>query len=977
MADQNIYLKYKRDQRHLVYWITHTSAQIVKQHPESPVVANTTGVISLATLKSLSGLIAKHLDRVPTTIFRLFESIIDARKATHNLFLKITASNPDPDIQKSNESHKYWIDGLTEAFNTLGGETWQSGKRSESDAPDEDEDQLIFTNTFSTLSLDNHTKEGCQDGDGDDGDDEDADITEQATATATGRSKQKSTKKRKKHGRGRKPKTKGKTVDTASSADLQEVPLESYRIIEDELGMMTDYLMAVYSLTRQLIELRHYLQGVWRQVAYQGLNSVVAANLCNVAIGMIKDTQSQIFVDFPGHDSFDIIMQTLTRGDPDRAQGMFYMQAGQYKPDGTCDMSRQYDIDVREEFLLHSYQDLFDFVTDYQKTRSGKPTKGMLKSIQNWDPKLDLQRATKEQRLKWRRAYTINWLYDLVNIFSSIVIQRRTLRGQTIPLETVDWSRTGPWNQHRRLFGINEFAGDITHLAVQKPGTDVRSKILPHHVFQLQCIMDSLAVSRGWSIGTVVGHVLSPPASNFRPRRDVDLFLDRETERSTKGFCNSVEVLVQLFDRDAMLHGDPNRNASLKEMLLELRLDFINWLGESKYMYGLTDIPPSRFSNTNSNGLWEYCPFLCGAGLSEALELAYGMGLLIWDNVPEPMCILHLHNMLVQKGLIARPVGLWDTLEFLFQDSFFLNGKIPTSNFVEALEAVVGGPNSRREAFQNRAGRRQLARNATDTNDLLDAGVNRFFRTKSLLRIYRIADWIPDRIPDEEIPFPSGLAFLRLAEAKQTRDRATGMVTLVDTKLVRRARFRGMSDKDIIRISSKLSSMSKEPDMSEMLESLQATLSEGHSCGKPPGGLGKHDLSLSAYLNILKHDFIGDICGQMRPLSSLNYMWVLVRCYVLFMQIEEKLRACRNPTWVRAYEGNSRLTQQKRLSLTVLALRQEDQECLRIMAHVFETQRGGFIEHIYWDDLLDSVTAEETRVSEDDTPFNPDSCTLM
>jgi hypothetical protein len=712
MADQNTYLKYKRDQRHLVYWITHTSAHIIKQHPsESPAVANTTGVVSLAALQSLSGLIAKHLDQIPTTIFRLFESIIDARKATHNLFLKITGSNPDPDIQNSNESHKYWINGLTEAFNTLGGETWQSEKRGESDAPDEDVDQVIFTTAFSTLSLDSNTKEGRQDVDGDDGDDEDADIAEQATATATGRSKQKPTKKRKKHGRGRKPRAKGKTVDTASSPDLQEVPLESYRVIEDEAGIVTDYLMAVYSLTRQLIELRYYLQGVWRQVAYQGLNSVVAANLCNVAIGMIKDTQSQIFVDFPGHDSFDIIMQTITRGDPDRAPGMFRVQAGQYKPDGTCDMSMENYIDVREEFLLHSYQDLFDFVTDYQKTRSGEPTKAMLKSIQKWDPKLDLQRATKEQRLKWRRAYTINWLYALVNINSSIVVQRRTLRGQTIPLETVDWSRTGPWSEHRRLFGINEFAGDITHLAVQKPGTDVRSKILPHHVFQLQCIVDSLAVSRGWSVGTVMGHVLNPPASNFRPRRDVDLFMDRETERSTKGFCQSVEVLVQLFDRDAMLHGDPNRTASVKELLLELRLDFINWLGESKYMYGLTDIPPSRFSNTNSNSLWEYCPFLCGAGLSEALELAHGMGLFIWDNVPEPMCILHLHNMLVQKGLIARPVGLWGTLEFLFQDSFFLNGKIPSSNFVAAFEALVGGPTPRREVFQSR--RRQVARNAT------------------------------------------------------------------------------------------------------------------------------------------------------------------------------------------------------------------------------------------------------------------------
>lgn len=164
---------------------------------------------------------------------------------------------------------------------------------------------------------------------------------------------------------------------------MQEIPLESYLIIEDESGMVTDYLMAVESLTRQLIELRHYLQGVWRQVAYQGLNSAVAANPCNVAIGMIKDTQCQIFVDFPGHDSFDVVMRTLTGGNPDKAQGMFHMQAAQYTPDGTCAMFRQHDMDVREEFLLHTYQDLVDFVNDYQKTGSGKPTKGMLKSIRN------------------------------------------------------------------------------------------------------------------------------------------------------------------------------------------------------------------------------------------------------------------------------------------------------------------------------------------------------------------------------------------------------------------------------------------------------------------------------------------------------------------------------------------------------------------------------------------------------------------
>ena len=82
-----------------------------------------------------------------------------------------------------------------------------------------------------------------------------------------------------------------------------------------------------------------------------------------------------------------------------------------------------------------------------------------------------------------------------------------------------------PWYRDRPLFGINEFAGDFSHLAVQKPRSDVQLKILHHHASHLQCIVDSLAVFRGWSVATFVGHVLNPPAVNFWPRRDVDHFM--------------------------------------------------------------------------------------------------------------------------------------------------------------------------------------------------------------------------------------------------------------------------------------------------------------------------------------------------------------------------------------------------------------------------------------------------------------------
>jgi hypothetical protein len=286
------------------------------------------------------------------------------------------------------------------------------------------------------------------------------------------------------------------------------------------------------------------------------------------------------------------------------------------------------------------------------------------------------------------------------------------MKGQKIVLETADWSVNGPWDAHRRLYGLNEFAGVVTvsetpccacfeltlfhlihllffffqkkailtdvlqSLAMQKPGTNVRKKILPHHVFQLQCIVDSLAVSRGWSCTSLRGHILIPPAQNFRPRRDVDLFLDRENKHFGRGYCQAVDILVQLLEKDAMMHGNEKRHENYSIILKEFMDDFVNWLGESKYKSGLTTIPPSRFTNTNSNGLWEYSPFLNGVGLTESLELAYGINFMLWDRIPEPICLIHLHNMLVRKGYIKQPVGLYTSLQDLFSNGMYFPSRI-------------------------------------------------------------------------------------------------------------------------------------------------------------------------------------------------------------------------------------------------------------------------------------------------------------
>jgi hypothetical protein len=942
---------------HVSNSIIKSSASVPDSDPkaESAVqaTANTTGQITVSTLVSLSKLIGKRINPIPSTIYRLFQSVIAARKAAYSAFQQIVAQKRDPEIERSNITHKRFIDALIEAFEALGGDEWVSKQKSETESADEEDfEEIVFTNQFSTLGL-NGSNDGNDEDDVDDGDSD-----EPSTSASQVRPKKKATGKGKKGKRGKK--ARGKPKPGVKEPSLDEVPLESYRIIEDESGIVTDYLLAVYSLIEQWVDLRQYVQGLWREVSYGGLNSAVAGTLSKIAIGMIKQAESSIFVDFPGHESYETVMKTITRGDPEKAQGQFHVALHRVgNNNGMVEKVHETDVDVKEQVMIHAYWDLLAFVTDFQNTRSGKPTKAMMSEIGDWDPNFDLQRASKEQRIKWRRSYTINWLYDLVNVFSSVVVQRNTMKGQHWLFERVDWSVNGPWHKHRRLFGLNEFAGEITSLAMQKPGTDVRNRILPHVVFELQCIVDSLTVSRGWSVSNLRGHILAPPARGFRPRRDVDLFLDRENKRMGHGFCQGVDILLQFFEKDAMMHGDPNRHQQSAAILKEIQEDFINWLGESKYMHGLTTIPPSRFSNTNSNGLWEYSPFLCGVGLIEGLELAYEIGFAIWDRMPEPMCLVHLHNMLVQKGYISKEIGLFTSLQDLFPTAFFVDGKAPTSDFHAAFLAVCSEPGSRRATFQRRAIRRTIARTAEDLNGLLNVNANRLFKNKSLLSIYREAGWDPARISDDQVPVKSVLGMLRILRTKHITD-PTGKRVLERTPLVNRAISEGLSDETLLEMSSgllpRLQHHNDGPAMTEAM--LAAVIPEGYTqhsrsprYGRGGGASSKDTIVGRELLEAIKLDIITDVSGERGPLSSLNYIWVATNFMILFTRIEDELKRLRNPLWVQAYEENPVLMREKRLSLTSLVLAGEDDECLEVMAEMFQNPRSGFMQHIYWEHL--------------------------
>lgn len=205
------------------------------------------------------------------------------------MFQDLEARCQDPEIEKSNASHKYFIDALTKAFNTLGGDEWLSGQKAESDEEEEDVEKVVFANKFSAL--------GLGDAAASDEGDEKEDI---GPTPAPQRRKQAKPGRGKKGKAGKKSKKKPMPA-AAKEKSLEELPLESYRIIEDGGEFVTECLMAVYELARECATIRSYLQRLWHEVAYNGLSSAVAGAVSDLAIAMIKRSEAAIFVEFPGN----------------------------------------------------------------------------------------------------------------------------------------------------------------------------------------------------------------------------------------------------------------------------------------------------------------------------------------------------------------------------------------------------------------------------------------------------------------------------------------------------------------------------------------------------------------------------------------------------------------------------------------------------------------------------------------------------
>ena len=143
------YQQYKKNTSTLVGWIVTTASscaasiaskhigQISKHKKKAAKAARSANAkafpskISTSKLVSFSAVIAEAQHPVPDAIYALFDSVIVARTAAHDIWSFLSLNSPDPEIEKSNEGHRAFIIALQSAFDTLGGGVWRKGHEEE------------------------------------------------------------------------------------------------------------------------------------------------------------------------------------------------------------------------------------------------------------------------------------------------------------------------------------------------------------------------------------------------------------------------------------------------------------------------------------------------------------------------------------------------------------------------------------------------------------------------------------------------------------------------------------------------------------------------------------------------------------------------------------------------------------------------------------------------------------------------------
>lgn len=456
-----------------------------------------------------------------------------------------------------------------------------------------------------------------------------------------------------------------------------------------------------------------------------------------------------------------------------------------------------------------------------------------------------------------------------------------------------------------------------------------------------------------------------------------------------KGYFGAIDILKLFYMR---LKNDGKGFGQTKDcirILDKLGFEFRDALGKCEIFNNLSASLPSRFETTNPNGAWDYSPFFCGAGLAEGLELLYRSTMILWEAMPEPILVLHLHNMLVQRGYLKQAISLYGCLEIIFSDSFFSGGQPPTGDYVEAFRSQFSKIRSRNPILLEKINRRVKVAHARDFLDLTHL---RLFKQKSALVMYESANWDADRVPDSDVVPMSALGIFRLSQTRRVRDSVTSNWRLEQTDFVKQTRATGMSESFIMALDPLFETFRDErqtqmaqitpyiPDCSSTR--MPWLYNSNNTSEKEENNIKtiKYDMTAERVLRMLYNDIYHDICGGLRPpLSNLSYIWITIQMLVYFEELGLK---CQNSssTLFPLIDGDNFdlnnpcfMQSDERLRITLRALGGKDEELLKLMAKVFETCGGQFIDYTYWDTEDEETEASLGQVVGGD---NSDCCVM-
>ncbi|KAH0164666.1 hypothetical protein KCU67_g5042, partial [Aureobasidium melanogenum] len=365
------YLNYKKDTRYILWWLAHASNSIIAAIPDVQRVAtdviNTTGHMTCAEIKIMSR-------RVGTAFLKRGEQVPSTILYLFDSVIKAR--------QEMSEEYKTMFTGTQDE------EFERSNDRHQAFI-----DTLTFA--FKALGGDQWLLIGAEKQHESLGSEKE--IEEVVFANAFSALSVQQTDDH---------------FDISTDSCTDEAPLKEH-CVEDGPDETLDHTLVICMAFLESVILRRNLQTLWQNVVYGHLNIAVVAVESNMAIALVKTTAAAVFVESDSKcESNDSYINLL----------------GQISNAALTTVTDCQHPEFREACGIHIYNSLVDFVLDYRKNRTGRPTKRLQMDLNKWDPTCDLKDLSADERLEWRRFYTINWLYELVNVFSHIVRQENAPR---------------------------------------------------------------------------------------------------------------------------------------------------------------------------------------------------------------------------------------------------------------------------------------------------------------------------------------------------------------------------------------------------------------------------------------------------------------------------------------------------------------------------------------------------------------------